>query len=468
MSSISLSHLEHTSNAYPHLLDNDQPLPVRESSRRRILGCFSNEIFAQRVEATVTSEYNPPIQVPGSDSYALTQRVRKYHSVPVLRLIPSDRPLFFCDNCCSANFFVPICLWCKWTSAAAAKRFKAKAPRVRTMSAPRSCSLKGGSNLKVEFGGALVPKGLDPRGSLDTDRSTEPPETPRSMVHEKNCSAITVMDDWVKVSAEEATFVCRSSRPLCFFDLMFWYAPPPISQPAVLTQPSYDPYHGALARHKEQRLSTVNFDNNRGSTTSSNRSAHILRSDDGHEYESQSFLSNGDPQGFRRSSDSRRSGTKSEGHVPRLARSPTRTRNTDQSSSPPPSLHRRPLYHYIRSRASDSHSTFDCGAVPGITPPTRPTTPQESASHFSRQSAEASPVHVDECRSRSSFAPSIAPPSRTGFSVSGETEQRMYLAKISHDGRFIFHESKPSKKRDRIMRGLRRSFKNFFSHKVDG
>ena len=44
----------------------------------------------------------------------------------------------------------------------------------------------------------------------------------------------------------------------------------------------------------------------------------------------------------------------------------------------------------------------------------------------------------------------------------------MYLAKISHDGRFIFHESKPSKKRDRIMRGLRRSFKNFFSHKVDG
>jgi len=56
---------------------------------------------------------------------------------------------------------------------------------------------------------------------------------------------------------------------------------------------------------------------------------------------------------------------------------------------------------------------------------------------------------------------------RNGFSLSGETEQRMSLARIVQDGEFVFHESKPARKRDRIMRGLRRSFKSFFNLKVD-
>jgi hypothetical protein len=389
----------------------------------------------------------------------------------MLRLTPSDRPLFFCDNCCSANFYVPICLWCKWTSAAAVKRFKEKAPRSRTMSTPRSCSigLNRGSNSKARLGCTVVPERLDPRGSLDTDRSTEPPETPRSVSRNNNYSAIADMDGWVKASADEVTLVCRIVflEPSCAFSIMFSCDLLLSSQSTASTQPFCDPSHGGRGLHKKQRLSAANVDNNRGSIVSFNRSAYIPWSDDGHGCKSQSFFSDDEQRGLRRSSDSRRSGTKSEGHVPRLARSPTRTRNTVLSSSPPPSLHRRPLYHYIRNKASDSQSTFDCGAVPGITP-TRPTTPQDSASRCSRQSTEASPGFVDESRSRLPLAPSIAAFSRKGFSLSGETEQSMDLARIVRDGRFIFHESRPTSKRDRIMRGLRRSFKSFFNLKVDG
>ena len=153
--------------------------------------------------------------------FVLLQRVRKYHSVPVLRLIPSDRPLFFCDNCCSVNFYVPICLWCKWTSAAAIKNFEEKPSRARAMSTPRSCSDR--PNLNAKMGGAMAPDKLDPRGSLDTDGSTEPPETPPSVSQNNNSSTFAALDEWVQIFANEAILVCRidSSEPPFTFDLMF-------------------------------------------------------------------------------------------------------------------------------------------------------------------------------------------------------------------------------------------------------
>jgi hypothetical protein len=42
----------------------------------------------------------------------------------------------------------------------------------------------------------------------------------------------------------------------------------------------------------------------------------------------------------------------------------------------------------------------------------------------------------------------------------------MNLARVVRDGQFVFHEGKP-RKRDRIMQGLRRSFKSFFNLRVD-
>lgn len=54
--SISLSHLGRTSDVYHHLLGHGGCFPVRRISRRRTLGCFADEVLAQRVESTVTSE----------------------------------------------------------------------------------------------------------------------------------------------------------------------------------------------------------------------------------------------------------------------------------------------------------------------------------------------------------------------------------------------------------------------------
>jgi hypothetical protein len=145
------------------------------------------------------------------------QRLRKYHSVPVLRLVPPDRPLFFCDNCCSANFYVPICLWCKWTTCTVTKSFEEKTPRGRTMSTPRlfSAGLER-TTKKDRSRGGVVPEKLEPRGSLDTDRSTEPPETPRSQSRDDNSPAVAALDEWVKFSVDEATSVrgSHSSKPL--------------------------------------------------------------------------------------------------------------------------------------------------------------------------------------------------------------------------------------------------------------
>jgi len=189
---------------------------------------------------------------------------------------------------------------------------------------------------------------------------------------------------------------------------------------------------------------------------------------DGGVYESHSF-SDVESEGFRRSTDSRRGGAKSEGHVSRIPHDPPRTRKPIvQSPSPSPSLNRRPLYHYIRSKATASQSTFDCGVVPELTiTPRRYVTPHQGAGrHLDRQSTEAFPTPADELG-----FPTPVPPimsfSRNGFSLSGETEQRMSLARMVHDGQFVFHENKPDRKRDRIMRGLRRSFKTFFNSKAD-
>ena len=386
------------------------------------------------------------------------QRLRKYHSVPGLRLVPSSRPLFFCDNCCSANFYVPVCLWCKWTSPMAMRSFEEKTPRGRTMSAPRLCSAgpecvteRGGSK-----GGAILER-LGPRGSLDSDRSTAPPETPRSQSRDNNSPAIASLDEWISLSADEATLVCRifSTGPVLNPNLTF--SPPSSSQPSAFPQLSPDPYHRGRVRNRKQRPSAVC--NNRNSLISFSRSARTPWNDDELGNDSRSFFSD-EPQEFRGSPDSRYSGTKSEGYVSRPALNPPKTRQTaTQPSLPSPCLTRRPLYHHIRSKPVTSRSTFDCGVVPEITPKQHINT-QQDASHRARQSVKEFPATVHEPRFSTPIPP-IMSFSGKGFSLSGETEQRMNLARVVHDGRFVFHESKP-RKRDRIMRGLRRSFKSFF------
>lgn len=317
---------------------------------------------------------------------------------------------------------------------------------------------------KDRLRGGIVLQKIEPRGSLDTDRSTEPPDTPRSEYRDEIPPAVADMDRWAKPSTDEATLVCwvYSSGRSKF--------PNPVLPPSPQPQPFSDPYHRGQMGNRKRRLSAV--DANRDFLISSKRSAHVAWSDDGLGSESQSCFSDDESQGFCRSTDSHYSGTKSEGHFPWPSRNPTRMRKAVvQSSSPAPSFtssftpsfSRRPLYHLIRGGASASRSTFDCGVVPEITPK-RHIAPQRGGNPLAWHTTEGFHALVDESDFPTSVPP-IMSLSSGGFSLSGETEQRMNLARVVHDGRFVFHEGKP-KKRDRIMRGLRRSFKSFFGSKV--
>ena len=231
---------------------------------------------------------------------------------------------------------------------------------------------------------------------------------------------------------------------------------PPSSQPLAFPQLLHDPYHRGRVRNRKQRPSAVC--NNRNSLISLNRSTCIPWSDDGLGTESRSLFSD-EPQRFRGSIDSRYSGTKSEDYVSRPARTPPKRQTATHSPLPPPSFTRRPLYHHIRNKPDTLQSTFDCGVVPEIAPK-RHISPKEDAIHRARQPAKSFPAAVEEQRFSTPIPPVVSF-SGKGFSLSGETEQRMNLARVVHDGRFVFHESKP-RKRDRIMQGLRRSFKSFF------
>ena len=297
----------------------------------------------------------------------------------------------------------------------------------------------------------------DPRGSLETEKSTEPPKTPRSVDQAPD----SVTGEWVNISMNDARLVCRvdSSKPHTNGPMLPHTHPPPLQHASNLRSLSGSP-RGRRVQNGKQRLFNVDVDSS--SITPFNRFAHGSLSDNGHAYESKSSFSDNVPQRFRRSTDSRCTGTKSEGHVSRFACNPDRTRNTtNQSPFLPPSFHRRPLYHYIRNKTPTARSTFDCGAVPE----TAPIPPHRSAHHHdARQLSEIPSAYISEL----DYPRVVALCSGKGFSLSGETEQRMKLARTVPDGRFIFHERGPTSKRDRIMRGLRRSFKGFFSSKASG
>jgi hypothetical protein len=66
--------------------------------------------------------------------------------LPELELVPAHRPLFTCQNCGFSNVYIPLCLWCKWTSPEAAVAFEAATSRRRgrSISGPSRVFLKAG------------------------------------------------------------------------------------------------------------------------------------------------------------------------------------------------------------------------------------------------------------------------------------------------------------------------------------
>ena len=64
--------------------------------------------------------------------------------MPQLELVPAQRPLFTCQQCGFSNVYIPLCLWCSWTSPEAALAFVAATPRrSRRISGPGRAVWKG-------------------------------------------------------------------------------------------------------------------------------------------------------------------------------------------------------------------------------------------------------------------------------------------------------------------------------------
>ena len=59
------------------------------------------------------------------------QHLAKSTSLPELELVPAHRPLFTCQQCGFSNVYIPLCLWCKWTSSETAVAFEAATSRRR-------------------------------------------------------------------------------------------------------------------------------------------------------------------------------------------------------------------------------------------------------------------------------------------------------------------------------------------------
>ncbi|KAN0138801.1 hypothetical protein V8E53_003189 [Lactarius tabidus] len=70
----------------------------------------------------------------------------KSTSLPELELVPANRPLFTCKRCGFSNVYIPLCLWCTWTSPDTAAAFKAATPRrSRHISSPSKTVWKAGT-----------------------------------------------------------------------------------------------------------------------------------------------------------------------------------------------------------------------------------------------------------------------------------------------------------------------------------
>ncbi|KAH9953202.1 hypothetical protein BGW80DRAFT_1412021 [Lactifluus volemus] len=69
----------------------------------------------------------------------------KSTSLPQLELAPAKRPLFTCRQCGFSNVYIPLCLWCSWTSTEATAAFVAATPRrSRCISGPGRVVWKDG------------------------------------------------------------------------------------------------------------------------------------------------------------------------------------------------------------------------------------------------------------------------------------------------------------------------------------
>jgi len=104
----------------------------------------------------------------------------KSTSLPELDLVPANRPLFTCERCGFSNVYIPLCLWCTWTSPNAAAAFKAATPRrSRRISSPSKTVWKAGtcSSMREDQRSRAPPMTLSsPKASFKPSVTTDAPD----------------------------------------------------------------------------------------------------------------------------------------------------------------------------------------------------------------------------------------------------------------------------------------------------
>lgn len=112
-------------------------------------------------------------------------------SLPTLCLYP-NRPLFVCRGCGFSNTWIPLCLWCKWTSAEATKEFENNTPRSRRLSTPAKI-LSSGTDRPGPVRSASVDS-----ASCSMELPTPPVDVPFFTRNGKNIhdSAAAVLQSW--------------------------------------------------------------------------------------------------------------------------------------------------------------------------------------------------------------------------------------------------------------------------------
>jgi len=388
-----------------------------------------------------------------------SHHIPKHSSLPSLRLVPSDRPLFVCENCCSSNIYLPLCLWCRWTSDSATYRFENATPRPRTLSAPKFSSdlIQRKRTDRMRRVGIIVGVVAPSRASSASDQSTEPPITPCTTT-----PPMPIKSDGVESCSYEQIEDMLKEVP---------------------TSPIAD-HHQHKSRHvhdipslpPSSAASTVDISPNMyGNKTTGNDyefeeiEAGSLMYDEDNISEQPLVRNRG--RFVRRGSKSDNESISSEPIRPTWPRLSTESHPVHRPmSTPPSSSHRppRPLYHYIRNKSQPSCQTqtspFDSGVVHDsrLREGSRvqdKLAPEEEIPTFSYQQSPA--THGFDFAIPTRHALSY---SSKGFSVSGETEQRMDLARKSDGGGYKFHEVRV-RRRDRIgnkVKEITRSFKELF------
>ena len=217
--------------------------------------------------------------------------------MPALELVPAYRPLFTCHCCGFSNAYIPLCLWCKWTSPEASVAFKAAASRRRgrSISGPSRviwkvgvphitresqrpldagfpslgpfCGLKPVADSLLDSAGAVLPHPHSDRGSiiratasattsgLDTDL---PPKLPTLRIR-RGLSATNVVVPSVSSQQPSTTptaIIASSSLNLTLMSEQLKHTPThPVSLPPIVS-PSRSlrrKHHMTFPRQKSTR-----------------------------------------------------------------------------------------------------------------------------------------------------------------------------------------------------------------------